>query len=124
MSGAEPIEEWERVKRVLEAFTASRTKAELLRLAIERGFLITPVSTVRDVVESPQLRAREYFQPLEHPELGRSFVYPGPFARFSDSPIRYRRRPPTVGEHNEAIYRGELGLSESRIAELARAGVI
>ena len=124
MSGAEPIEEWERVKRVLEAFTASRTKAELLRLAIERGFLITPVSTVRDVVESPQLRAREYFQPLEHPELGRSFVYPGPFARFSDSPIRYRRRPPTVGEHNEAIYRGELGISESRIAELARAGVI
>jgi crotonobetainyl-CoA:carnitine CoA-transferase CaiB-like acyl-CoA transferase len=124
MSGAEPIEEWERVKRVLEAFTASRTKAELLALAIERGFLITPVSTVRDVVESPQLRARDYFQPLEHPELGRSFVYPGPFARFSDSPIRYRRRPPTVGEHNQAIYGGELGLSDSRIAELARAGVI
>ena len=124
MSGAEPIEEWERVKRVLEAFTASRTKAELLQLAIERGFLITPVSTVRDVVESPQLRAREYFQPLEHPELGRSFVYPGPFARFSDSPIRYRRRAPTVGEHNDAIYRGELGMSESRMADLAREGII
>jgi crotonobetainyl-CoA:carnitine CoA-transferase CaiB-like acyl-CoA transferase len=124
MSGAEPLEEWERVKRILEAFTASRTKAELLTLAIERGFLITPVSTVRDVVESPQLRARDYFQPLEHPEHGRSFLYPGPFARFSDSPIRYRRRPPTVGEHNQAIYRGELGLSEARIAELARAGVI
>ena len=124
MSGAEPIEEWERVKRILEAFVSSRTKAELLRLAIERGFLITPVSTVRDVVESPQLRAREYFQPLEHRELGRTFLYPGPFARFSDSPIRYRRRPPTVGEHNAEIYRGELGISESRLAELVSEGTV
>jgi crotonobetainyl-CoA:carnitine CoA-transferase CaiB-like acyl-CoA transferase len=124
MTGAEPLEEWERVIRVLEAFTASHTKAELLELAIERCYLITPVSTIEDVVESPQLQARGYFQRLDHPELGRSFTYPGPFARFSDSPIRYRRRPPLVGEHNAAIYREELGMSEARIAELAVSGVL
>ena len=124
LSGAEPAEEWGRVRRVLEEFLASRTKAELLELAVERGFLITPVSTIRDVVESPQLRARDYFQPIEHPEHGRSFLYPGPFVKFSDSPIRYRRRPPTVGEHNDEIYRGELGMSEAKLAHLRREGMV
>ena len=123
-SGAEPLAEFERVKEVVRSFTRSHTKAELLALALEHGFLITPVTTVAEVVESPQFESRDYFQSVAHPELGESFRYPGPFAKFSATPIEYQRRPPTVGEHNSEIYRDELGLSESAIAELARAGVI
>jgi crotonobetainyl-CoA:carnitine CoA-transferase CaiB-like acyl-CoA transferase len=123
-SGAEPLSEFERVKEVVRNFTRSHTKAELLALAVERGFLITPVTTIAEVVESPQFGSRNYFQTVEHPELGASFLYPGPFAKFSATPIEYRRRPPMVGEHNSEIYRDELGLSAREIAELARAGVI
>jgi crotonobetainyl-CoA:carnitine CoA-transferase CaiB-like acyl-CoA transferase len=123
-NGAEPLAEFERVKEVVRNFTRSRTKDELLQLAVERGFLITPVTTVEEVVESPQFASRDYFQNVAHPELGESFRYPGPFAKFSASPIEYRRRPPTVGEHNFEIYRDELGLSEREITELTRAGII
>jgi crotonobetainyl-CoA:carnitine CoA-transferase CaiB-like acyl-CoA transferase len=123
-SGAEPLSEFDRVKEVVRNFTRSRTKAELLQLAVERGFLITPVTTIEEVVESPQFASRDYFQHVAHPELGESFRYPGPFAKFSASPVEYRRRPPTVGEHNSEIYRDELGLSEREIAELTRAGII
>ena len=123
-SGAEPLPEFERVKEVVRNFTRSHTKAELLEMAVERGFLITPVTTIEEVVESPQFASRDYFQTVAHPELGESFRYPGPFAKFSASPIEYRRRPPTVGEHNSEIYRDELGLSEGEIAKLTRAGVI
>jgi crotonobetainyl-CoA:carnitine CoA-transferase CaiB-like acyl-CoA transferase len=123
-SGAEPLSEFDRIKEIVANFTRGHTKAELLELAIERGFLITPVATVAEVVESPQFESRDYFQQVEHPELGRSFRYPGPFAKFSATPIQYRRRPPTVGEHNSEIYRDELGLSENALAELARAGII
>ena len=122
--GAEPLSEFERVKEIVRNFTRSRTKAELLELAVERGFLITPVTTIEEVVESPQFASRDYFQNVAHPELGESFRYPGPFAKFSASPIEYRRRPPTVCEHNFEIYRDELGLSEREIAELSRAGII
>ena len=123
-SGAEPLAEFDRVKQVVRKFTRSHTKAELLTLAVERGFLITPVATVEEVVESPQFASRDYFQSVAHPELGESFRYPGPFAKFSATPIEYRRRPPTVGEHNSEIYRDELGLSERDVAELTRAGII
>jgi crotonobetainyl-CoA:carnitine CoA-transferase CaiB-like acyl-CoA transferase len=124
MGGVEPLSEFERIKEIVRKFTSSHTKAELLELALERGFLITPVATIAEVVESPQFESRGYFQSVAHPELGESFRYPGPFAKFSATPIEYRRRPPTVGEHNSEIYRDELGLSDGAIAELKRAGII
>jgi len=123
-SGVEPLSEFERVKELVRNFTRSRSKAELLGLAVERGFLITPVTTIEEVAESPQFASRDYFQSVTHNELDESFRYPGPFAKFSATPIEYRRRPPLVGEHNFDIYRDELGLSEREIAELARVGIV
>ncbi len=123
-SGVEPLSEFDRIKELVRNFTRSLTKAELLELAVERGFLITPVTTIAEVVESPQFASREYFRNVAHPELAESFLYPGPFAKFSATPLEYRLRPPTIGEHNLEIYRGELGLSEREITELTRAGII
>jgi crotonobetainyl-CoA:carnitine CoA-transferase CaiB-like acyl-CoA transferase len=124
LTGQEPAEEYERVKVVVEEFTKTRTKAELLQLAVERGFLIGPITTVEDVANSEQLAARQYWRTLEHPELGRSFRYPGPFAKLSATPITYRRRPPTVGEHNREIYVDELGLTDQEVDDLRVKGVI
>jgi crotonobetainyl-CoA:carnitine CoA-transferase CaiB-like acyl-CoA transferase len=122
--GSEPMSEYDRARSILSAFTSSHTKAELLDLAITKGFLFAPVTTIEDVAESPQLRARDYFQDVEHPELGRSFRYPGPFVKFSESPIQYRRRPPLVGEHNRDIYINELGMSEREMSQLHERGII
>ncbi len=123
-SGKEPIEEYERIKGLITNFTRAHTKAELFAMAQEHGLLMTPVTTIPEVVESPQLESRGYWHSLAHPELGRSVSYPGPFVKFSATPIEYRRRPPTVGEHNRKILGGELGLSDERLAQLAREGII
>jgi crotonobetainyl-CoA:carnitine CoA-transferase CaiB-like acyl-CoA transferase len=124
VSGQEPMSEYERVVELIAGFAANRTKAELLGAALERGLLIAPITTMNEVIESPQLQSRQYWQVLEHPELGRSFPYPGPFAKFSEAPLAYRRRPPLVGEHNRELYVNELGLSEDKLADLARRGII
>ena len=123
LSGKAPMEEYERYKNVLAEFIASRTKAEIFQLAREKGLLMAPVATVADVLENPQFHDRAYWQKLDHPELGRSFPYPGPFARFSRTPITYRRRPPLIGEHNAEVY-GELGLTAAQIADYRRRGII
>ncbi len=124
LSGKEPMTEYERVVGLIAEFVANRTKAELLKVALERGLLIAPIATMNEVLESPQLQSRQYWQVLEHPELGRSFPYPGPFAKFSAAPIAYRRRPPLVGEHNRELYVDELGISEEKLRDLARGGII
>jgi crotonobetainyl-CoA:carnitine CoA-transferase CaiB-like acyl-CoA transferase len=123
-SGAEPLSEFERIKEIVRNFTRKHTKAHLLKLALERGFLMTPVATIDEVVNSQQLTARDYFQRVEHPELNASFRYPGPFVKFGAAPIQYRYRPPTVGEHNQEIYCGELGMSNHEFTKLSQNGIV
>ena len=123
-NGTEPLSEFERIKEIARTFTRSHTKNELLQLSVEHGLLITPVTTIDEVVDSPQLESRNYFQSIDHPELGASFRYPGAFVKFGATPIKYRMRPPTVGEHNREIYESELGMNASETSELKRKGII
>ncbi|MEE8466004.1 MAG: hypothetical protein V3S68_05950, partial [Dehalococcoidia bacterium] len=67
---------------------------------------------------------RGFWVDVPHPELGRSFKYPGAAGIYNGSPWRISRRAPLTGEHNEAIYCGELGLQRTELAYLAEAGVI
>jgi crotonobetainyl-CoA:carnitine CoA-transferase CaiB-like acyl-CoA transferase len=124
LTGREPIEEYDRAKGVVAAFLRSMTKAESFDLARQHGFLIAPLATIDDVLSNPQFIAREYWQTIEDRDLGLKLTYPGPFARFSATPISYRRRPPRVGEHNREIYLDELGLSDRELGDLVRQGVI
>jgi crotonobetainyl-CoA:carnitine CoA-transferase CaiB-like acyl-CoA transferase len=124
LTGQEPLSEYDRLKRLVGEFTRSKSKAELTREALIRGLLIAPVTTLGEVVDSEQLAERDYWRLLDHPEWGQSFRYPGPFAKFGQTPLAYRHRPPTVGEHNDAVYRDELGLSAEEVANLQGRGVI
>ena len=103
VSGQEPISELERAFDEVAKFCAAHTKQELFDLAFEHRLLIVPVSTVQDLMESPQLEAREFWQPVEHPAEGRSLKYPGPFVKFSETPLKYGAAAPRVGEHEGLI---------------------
>lgn len=120
----EAVKEYERLKGVLEDFTKTKTKAELLQGALDRGLIMAPISTIDEVINSPQLAARHYWCKIEHPELGETVSYPGPFVKFSETPITYRHRPPLIGEHNHEVYVGELGMTEAEFAGLQRQGII
>jgi crotonobetainyl-CoA:carnitine CoA-transferase CaiB-like acyl-CoA transferase len=119
-----PQEEADLISQPVADFFKGHTVEELYREAIRRRILLYPVSTVRDLLRNEQLRERGYFQEVAHPELGRGIVYPGPFARLRETPIRFRRPPPRIGEHNREIYQGEMGLSAGELRTLREAGVI
>jgi crotonobetainyl-CoA:carnitine CoA-transferase CaiB-like acyl-CoA transferase len=101
--GKEPFETYELAKSVVSKWTASRTKSELLEIAMERGLLIAPASTMRDVVDSPQLAAREYFQPLERPDGDGKSRQLGGFARFGVGARQPARPAPRIGEHTVEV---------------------
>ena len=50
--------------------------------------------------------------------------YPGAPYRFTRSPVRLRRRPALVGEHNHEVYVGELGLTSAELRGLLESGVV
>jgi len=102
-SGEEPNEEWERVKLCVEAWTKSKTKAELLELALARNLLIAPIQTPQDCLESPQLASRDYFDEWERPDGKGQVKAPGKWAKLSRSPLRTARRAPRLGEHTVEV---------------------
>ncbi|NKB98710.1 MAG: hypothetical protein GKR90_09500 [Pseudomonadales bacterium] len=102
-TGEEPLEEFERVKACVAACTASKTKAELLDAAMTRRLLLAPMTTIEDVVNSEQFKAREFFiRPLGDGAAA-SIAYPGAFAKFSETPLQPSVRPPGLGEHTNEI---------------------
>lgn len=108
----------------IEKFLLSKTKRELFEGAVQRRILLFPVSTTQDIVDDPQLQARQYFQHIFHPDLGESVTFLGPFAKLSATPLQLRHLPPKLGEHNNAIYHNELGLQFAELAMLREQGVI
>jgi crotonobetainyl-CoA:carnitine CoA-transferase CaiB-like acyl-CoA transferase len=99
------------------------TKAEILSEFYQRGIMGYPVSTAKDILNSPQLEARDFWAEVEHPELGTTIKYPGGFVKMSETPPRIRRRAPLIGEHNEEVYR-EFGYSKEDLGALKQATVI
>jgi benzylsuccinate CoA-transferase BbsE subunit len=105
-------------------FIASLPAEEVYHAAQERGFTWGAVRAPEALLDDAHLHDRGFWKKVEHPELGRSFVYPGEAAIYNGSPWRISRRAPLIGEHNTEIFCGELGLSRSELAVLAESHVI
>ena len=112
------------IAEVLEQFFANITLEEAWHGGQERGLPWGAVRTMDEIIDDPHLQDRGFFVEVAHPELGRAFIYPGAPAIYSCSPWRIWRRAPLIGEHNEAIFCGELGVTKEELVVLAESGVI
>jgi crotonobetainyl-CoA:carnitine CoA-transferase CaiB-like acyl-CoA transferase len=115
---------FDRLSDALAGFIATKKKGELFDWALQNTLFLAPVNNIRDLLENPQLKARNFWIDVEHTELGTSITYPGPFAVLTETPIKKQKRAPLIGEHNMEIYQGELGLSRDDLVVLKQGGVI
>ena len=104
------------------AWAADKTEAEAYRLAGEFQAPLAFVHDMRDLVESEHLRQRGFIREIDHPEAGRLLYPRGPFV-MDATPWR-EGRAPLLGEHNEAVYCGILGLERRDLVRLRGAGVV
>lgn len=112
------------VDEVLKRFIAGKGKWEMYEGGQRRRLLFGIVSTPEDIARNPQLEHRRWLTSVAHPELDDTLQYPGPPYRLSETPWRIRRRPPSVGEHNDEVYAGELGMKPEELERLRAAGAI
>jgi len=105
-------------------FIAERLPAyDFFQQGQDYGFQVGIVYAPEEVFDDPHFQARGFPVQVEHPEVGRSFTYPGAPYQLPASPWRIRRRAPQLGEDNAEVF-GELGLSAGEVEALRRDGVI
>ncbi len=113
----------EELDRIVEAWTINHSAEEVMSLMQASGVAAGVLETGEDLLEhDPQLKHRHFFWELDHPEIGRYRAERQPFL-LSKSSCELRRAP-LLGEHNEDVYMGELGLSEAELAKLRQTGVV
>ncbi|WP_448586124.1 CaiB/BaiF CoA transferase family protein [Thermaurantiacus sp.] len=104
-------------------WTGPQTMAEVLARLEAKGVPAGRIYRVPDMLEDPHFAAREALVAVPHPAFP-GLVMQSVFPRLSATPGEIRWAGPGVGEWNEAIYGGLLGLSAGEMAELRQAGVI
>lgn len=99
-------------------WTSGRSCSEAVDLLIEAGIPASPVANGHSIRPHPQLEHRHFFQTLEHPVTG-PVDYPLLPMQFSGLGCKLHRRPsPTLGQHNEEVLQGELGMTSDELEEL------
>ncbi len=99
--GAIPPATLAEAREEIARYFANHTNEELMRRAVEHKMLIAPVRTIPELLRTPQLQERRYWENIG----GRK--HPGASVLLSRTPIRMVEPAPTLGQHQHL-------LSESR----------
>ncbi|MGI5271768.1 CaiB/BaiF CoA transferase family protein [Nonomuraea sp. CA-218870] len=108
---------------IIAAWTAGHAADELLRLLHDGGVPAGRIYTAKDMFADPHFAAREAIVNVPHPDFG-EVAMQNVVPKLSGTPGRVRSAGPALGQHNEEVYGGLLGLSPEEIAGLSTAGII
>ncbi len=109
----------------LETLFALRPVAEWLEGLAARNVPCGPVNSIDQVFADPQVSHRQMTVSLPHPlAAGGDVTLLANPMRFSETPVSYRRAPPTVGEHTAEVLNEFLGLDQASISGLEARGIV
>jgi benzylsuccinate CoA-transferase BbsF subunit len=108
---------------IIGQWTADKGDYDLMHLLQKAGVAAAPSLSNKALFEDPHLKARGTFTQVDHPFLGKDWVLSPPFGLF-ETPASIRRHAPLLGEHNQRIFQGLLGMSAGEIEKLEEEQVI
>lgn len=110
---------------LIAQWVALQDSSTLVDRLTDAGVVAGPVNTVADVVEDPQLLAREMIVDHYDERIGAAVRGPGVVPKLSATPGSVRSAgAPVPGTHNAEVYRELLGRDAEDQARLRAAGVI
>ena len=107
---------------IISEWTGQHTKQEAMDILCKADIPAGAVLDMDDLTKDPYLRSRGTMVEIDHPERGK-LVVPGFAPKMSGNDLEYKCSP-RLGEHNEKIYGGLLGLTEAEMEALKAGGVI
>jgi formyl-CoA transferase len=108
---------------LIAQWTATLGTRELLDCLEKFGIPSGLIYRTADMLDDPHFAAREAIVTTEHPAFGKLRMQ-NVAPRLSASPSSIRAPAPELGQHNEEIYSGLLGLDAVTLAHLRSRGLI
>ncbi|MCW0212254.1 MAG: CoA transferase [Pseudonocardia sp.] len=123
-AAAARLAEQDRLDGLVGGWTRRRGRDETVKALQAAGVPADRVATPQDRVDDDPATAGWGLWPeVEHTAMGRVRVDGVP-AHLSETDWRIERGGPCLGEHNERVFCGLLGLRRDELAELAEEGVV
>lgn len=118
-------ENCEELVRILDQGFATKSRAEWLDLFERKKarFAYSPVYSLLETVDDPQVIENDYVVSFDHPAFGQTNLMGFP-VRFSETPAAIQSGAPEFGQHTEEVLNELLGYSWEDIAGLRSEGVI
>jgi len=98
----ERIAHYGELKPMIDRILSKWTRAEVMERMSEVGIPAGPINSVAEIMEDPQVKAREMVYELIHPQYGPLRVLGIPI-KLSDTPGSLETAPPHFGEHNREV---------------------
>ncbi len=117
------LERIDELEALVESWTQLRGAEETAELLQSAGLDAYAVLDWGDLHDDPQLAHRRHFVSLVHPVMGEQ-LYEEVGFRLTATPGGVRRPGPTLGQHNDAVLGGFLGIPAEELAALAAEGVM
>ena len=117
------VKDRENVDAWVTRWTEKHTLDELMKLCDSVDVPYGPVNSIAEIFEDPQYKARENIMFFKDPRIG-EIAMPNVCPRLSDTPGTIEWLGPALGEHNDEIYKGLLGMSDRELGMLRDKGVI
>jgi formyl-CoA transferase len=108
--------------QLIEEWTATLPKWQVLEKLNAHTIPCGPILSTKEIIQDASLAANDMIVEVGHPQRG-TFTTVGNPLKLSDSPTTITT-PPLLGQHNEDIYIGELGLGDEELRLLRSGGVI
>ncbi len=108
---------------VVANFFLEHDRKWLYREGQARAIPLVPIPSVAEVLDWEQTRARNYFETIDDPALGKIRIPGAPLRLHSHRP-EPTHPAPRLGEHNRQVLGALPGVGASGLETLARSGVI
>jgi crotonobetainyl-CoA:carnitine CoA-transferase CaiB-like acyl-CoA transferase len=117
------VENRQLVTDTLTPLMKSKTTAEWIKELEALKIACGPINTLKDVFSDPHVIARNMVLEMDHASGARVKVTANP-VKLSATPPSYRSAAPVLGQHNQEVLQGILGMSEAEVAALKDKGII
>lgn len=111
-------------KKLIEEWTSNYTVNEIVEKVLGKGIPAGPIYDVEQITQDYHIAVeREMFIEIEHPIIGKMKVNGNPI-KLMDTMPRINCPAPTLGQHNQTIYKDMLGYDEIQLEEMVRHKII